>query len=378
MRVIASLMYLRYSKRRYLKFYRVFNRFRMKCFFHECSCSGACAARRCIIDNTNLARLRGTGSEAVMVPEMAAFAAQYGFEFVCHAVNHPNRKAGEERGFYTVESNFLPGRIFQDMEDLNRQAFDWATDRMYHRPVGKAGVIPALAFEHEQRYLIELPPELPPPYRPHARGVDKYGYFPFEANYYWVPGEDRGDVKVLEYADRLKVYRQRTLVAEYPLPPDGGKNARFSPEGQPLPKHLPKHRKHGSQHEEQRLRALGSEAAAYVDYVLTVPGILRHRFLRELFALSRRVTPAVFVDAVARALRYRVADLETLERIAWLCMSQGQPPACDADVDESFRQRPAYQEGYLTDEPDLSLYGEPSSEDPPTEDAGGAESEEQA
>jgi transposase len=34
-RLIASLMYLRYSKRRYLKFYRAFNRFKMKCFFHE-------------------------------------------------------------------------------------------------------------------------------------------------------------------------------------------------------------------------------------------------------------------------------------------------------------------------------------------------------
>jgi transposase len=33
--VIASLLYLRYSKRRYLKFYRRFNRFVMKCFLHE-------------------------------------------------------------------------------------------------------------------------------------------------------------------------------------------------------------------------------------------------------------------------------------------------------------------------------------------------------
>ena len=34
-KLIASLIYLRYSKRRYLKFYRVFNRFAMKCFLHE-------------------------------------------------------------------------------------------------------------------------------------------------------------------------------------------------------------------------------------------------------------------------------------------------------------------------------------------------------
>src|SRR5256886_863944 len=105
-KLIASLLYLRYSKRRYLKFYRVFNRFAMKCFFHEALMFWGCAARQCVIDNTNLARLRGSGKDAVIVPEMAAFAASYGFHFLCHAIRHPNRKAGEERSFGTVETNF--------------------------------------------------------------------------------------------------------------------------------------------------------------------------------------------------------------------------------------------------------------------------------
>jgi transposase len=73
-RVIASLLYLRYSKRRYLKFYRVFNRFAMKCFLHEALMCWGYAAKQCIIDNTNLARLRGSGPQAVIVPEMASFA----------------------------------------------------------------------------------------------------------------------------------------------------------------------------------------------------------------------------------------------------------------------------------------------------------------
>jgi hypothetical protein len=68
-RLIASLLYLRYSKERYLKFYRLFNRFAMKCFFHEALLCWACAAKQCIIDNTNLARLRGSGKRALIVPE---------------------------------------------------------------------------------------------------------------------------------------------------------------------------------------------------------------------------------------------------------------------------------------------------------------------
>ena len=368
-KVIASLLYLRYSKRRYLKFYRVFNRFAMKCFLHEGLMFWGYSAKQCVIDNTNLARLRGTGKQAVIVPEMVSFAERYGFEFLCHAIRHPNRKAGEERSFWTVETNFLPGRSFESMEDLNRQALEWVTVRMHHRPVSKTGLIPAKAFEYERSYLTELPSQLPAPYWPHKRGTDEYGYVSFEANYYWVPGTKCEDVKVLQYADHLNIYRQRTCVAEYPLPPDGIRNAHFSPVGQPPPRYLPSRRHHGSQHEEQRLCAMGPEVAAYADYALKTPGIQRHRFLRELFALSRQVTATVFVEALTRALRYRVVQMETLHRIAWFCMSQErQPNLPDVDVDESFCQHPAYEEGFLTDEPDLSFYDEMPREDHTTDE----------
>src|SRR5256884_446335 len=83
-KLIASLLYLRYSKRRYLEFFRVFNRFRMKCFLHKALMFWRYAGAVCIIDNTNLARLRGTGRNAVIVPEMEAFAKEHGFRFVCH------------------------------------------------------------------------------------------------------------------------------------------------------------------------------------------------------------------------------------------------------------------------------------------------------
>jgi transposase len=354
-RVIASLLYLRYSKRRYLKFYRVFNRFAMKCFFHEALMHWGYAAALCIIDNTNLARLRGSGKRAVIVPEMVTFGERYGFHFQCHEIQHCNRKAGEERSFWTVETNFLPGRRFESMEDLNRQAYEWATVRMHHRLVKKTGLIPAKAFEHERRYLIELSPHLPAPYCVYERGTDEYGYVSFQGNYYWVPGSKREDVKVLQYADRLKLYQHRECVAEYPLPADGVKNVHFSPEGQPAPQHQPRRHRQGSQLEEQRLRAMGAEVAAYVDYVLATPGIQRHRLLRELLALSQQVTPAVFAQALERARQYRVVHLATVQRIAWLYLSQGEHVP-DVEVDESYRQRPAYLEGEWTEEPDLSRY----------------------
>lgn len=354
-RVIASLLYLRYSKRRYLRFYRVFNRFRMKCFFDEALKFWEYAAPVCIIDNTNLARLRGTGKDVVMVPEMEAFAKQFGFRFVCHEKGHANRKAGEERSFWTVETNFFPGRHFESLEDMNQQAFEWATVRMEHRPAAKTRLIPAETFEHERQYLIHLPAHLPSPYLLHERGTDQYGYAAFGGNYYWVPGTDRDDVKIFQYSDLLKIYQRRQCVVEYRLPADGVTNALISPEGMPKPARQPKNRKRPTLEEEKRLRAMSESVDRYLKFALQT-GVQRHRFLRELFALSCRMTRSVFIQTIERAMRYQIADIDTLHRIARLCLSQDDVQVPGVDVDESFRQREAYRQGSLTDAPDFSLY----------------------
>ena len=356
-RVNASLLYLRYSKRRYLKFYRRFNRFKMKCFFHEALLFWKYVAPLCIIDNTNLARLRGIGKNAVMVPEMAVFARQYGFEFCCHERGHSNRKAGDERGFWTVETNFFPGRQFESLEDMNEQAFVWATERMHHRRQGKTRVIPAEAFEFERAYLVKLLPYLPTPYRVHKLGTDQYGYIAFKANYYWVPGTRRDEVTALEYDDRLQMYQKRKCIAEYQLPADGVKNEKFSPEGQPKPRYHPKHRKKPTAEEEKRLRALDPAVHDYLDFALKPKtGTGRHRFMRQLFALMRQMSTELFVKTIKRGLHYRITDLETLRRIAFLYLNQGDQMLPVVDIDETFMKREAYLDGCLTDAPDFSVY----------------------
>ncbi|MGH9328115.1 MAG: Mu transposase domain-containing protein [Terriglobia bacterium] len=360
-KLIASLIYLRYSKRRYLKFFRSFNRFRMKCFLHQALMFWGYAAGVCVIDNTNLARLKGTGRNAVMVPEMAEFAREHGFGFLCHEKGHANRKAGEERSFWTVETNFFPGRHFSSLEDLNQQALEWAMVRMEHRPAAKTGLIPAQGFEQERAALVPLPAHLPAPYLHHERKTDQYGYVPFDGNYYWVPktqGIHSREVKVLEYSERLQIYQNRECVAKYVLPAEGVKNRLFSPQGMPGPVRQPRNRKRPTEEEEKRLRALSPTVGNYLDFVLASrSGMERHHFLRELFAWSERLTPALFLPVVERALRYGISDLGTLERIARLSIRQGgEMPLPGAEVDERFQDRETYQQGRLTDAPDFSGY----------------------
>jgi hypothetical protein len=123
----------------------------------------------------------------------------------------------------------------------------------------------------------------------------------------------------------------------------------------PRPARQPKNRKRPAQGEEKHLRAMSATVDGYLNFALHA-GVQPQRFLRELFALSRRMTAAVFIETIERALHYRITDIETLRRIARLSISQQEFQLSGVEVDESFRQREAYQEGHLTDAPDLGLY----------------------
>jgi hypothetical protein len=355
-KIVGSIIYMRYSKMRYLKFYRSFNRFAMKCFIHEALTFWGYAAPVCIIDNTNLARLRGTGKNAVMAPEMKQFAKQYGFEFICHEIGHANRKAGNERSFYTVETNFFPGRNYETLEDMNQQAFDWATIRMPNRPVSKTRMIPAKAFEHEQEFLKKLPAYITPPYIAHERGTDQYGYAAVDANYYWVPGKTRFGVKVLQFCDHVEIYHKRKKLAEYELPPPGVKNQKFSPKGKPAPRYQPNNRKKPTADEEKVLRSAAPEVNEYLDFALMSKGKARHRFIRQLYSLHKKTALPVFAKALKRALKYRIDSVETIENIIGLLLRQSNYEMPLPEIDEAFTNRPAYLEGRFADEVDLSIY----------------------
>ncbi|MBU1820397.1 MAG: SusC/RagA family TonB-linked outer membrane protein, partial [Bacteroidetes bacterium] len=95
---------------------------------------------------------------------------------------------------------------------------------------------------------------------------------------------------------------------------------------------------------------------AGLDFALKPKGIERHGWIRKLFVLSQKMTPALFIRSIERACKYRITSIETIERIAVLCMSQGADKLLSVEIDEGFQEREAYRQGQLTDQPDLSIY----------------------
>ena len=94
----------------------------------------------------------------------------------------------------------------------------------------------------------------------------------------------------------------------------------------------------------------------YLDFALKPKGIARHHLLRQIFALSREISPEVFLRVIERALRYRIAAMPTLRRIALLLLDAPERALPAVDIDESFRTRESYLEGRLSDAPDFSRY----------------------
>lgn len=358
-KVVGSSLYLRYSKMRYLKFYPNFNRFRMKCFFHEALVHFECTAKTCIIDNTNLAVLKGTGANALMTPEMVSFAKNYGdFKWIAHFIMHSDRKAGVERGFWFIETNFFPGRKFDSIEDLNVQAMEWATKRIPLKPHSKTKLIPAQLFEFEKPYLVKLPLFISPPVLFHERETDQYGYAAFDGNYYWIPGHGRGKVQVLQFSDKIRILRDRIILQEYVLPAFGVKNERVKPNGITAIRQTPTGRGQPSM-EENRLKAIDPIVSDYLQFISKIPEstVKKNRLIRALFNLSLKLSSQLFTEAIARAHRYKITERDTIERMAVHLMRENSFQfEMEIPLDEDFENREVYREGRISSPPDLSKY----------------------
>jgi len=359
-RVIASSLYIRYSKMRYIKYYPVFNRFTMKNFLYEALMHFGFGASVCIIDNTNLAVHSGTGENAVFNQEMIEFANQFGFRWQAHWVKHSDRKAGVERNFYTVETSFHPGRTFASIKDLNTQAIQWATVRYAERPQSKTRLIPLRLFEYEKPFLIKVNEYLQPPYRELHRLIDAYGYVSFNGNYYWVPenAEKKGrQFKVFEYEEKIEIYQKHNKLSEYSLPDYDIKNKRFCPCGVKI-KTKPNNRKKGSTEEERALRTLGPVCCTYLDFIHSCECHNRQKpkLIRDLYSLSKRLSSNVLSETLEQALKFKVDAIRPLERISQNLLQRDLFPEIENTINSDYQNRKDYKAGRFSSEADLARF----------------------
>src|SRR5712692_4314006 len=208
----ASLV-LCYSRLLFFQAYPVFTHLYGKVFLTDALEYVTGAAATCMIDNTHVVVAASTGARMVPAPEMAAFAERFGFVFRAHEKGDANRSARVERPFHFIEHNFLAGRTFADLPDLNAQARAFC-DKVNATAKRHLHASPRELFATERAHLRPLPLFVSEVYALHHRLVDVEGYVNVQAHRYSVPYLLIGrQLDVRETKDRIDVYHGPRLVA---------------------------------------------------------------------------------------------------------------------------------------------------------------------
>lgn len=300
---------LAYSGMLFFQAYPRFRRFECKVLLTEaCRYFGGVPAQ-VMIDNTHVVVLRGTGAAMVPVPEMAAFAERLGFLFRAHEKGDANRSARVERPFHFIEHNFLAGRSFSDLEDLNNQARQWC-DQVNQRYVRSRRARPSELFAVERTALQPLPVWLPDPYELTRRSVDVDGFVTFDTNRYSVPEDWIGEqVEIRATLSQLTLHHSRrgTVVHRRLLWPEGRHLT--------LPEHRrPRTRRPASTDREmEQIRQQAPELLDYAQQLLARGNKQPTLALRRMLRMISDFPKAPLVAAFAEALRYGLFDLERVE-----------------------------------------------------------------
>jgi transposase len=301
---------LAYSRQLFIQYYPRFTRFEAKAFLLEAArfMAGVCPV--CIIDNTSVLLAAGAGADAVVAPEMAAFARTLGFGFRAHRVGNPERKGRIERPFAYVEMNFLAGRSFTDFDDLNRQALDWCRNVANHKPKQALGMSPEAAYVIERPHLRPLPEALPPVYELLERVVDLHGYVSVDTNRYSVPERYVGkSVAVYKLPAEIHVCRKDSTIAIHRRL-IGERDAKST-----LPGHhtIPVRQGRGTAAEEALLAGHHSSLDRYTAGLKQRGHAGNRRALRRLIEMKRTYPAGPFIAAIEQALQYGLFDLGRLE-----------------------------------------------------------------
>ena len=325
-----------YSRLLFFQFSPTFTRFDCKVFLTDALLYLQGACETCLIDNTHVVVLKGTGRDMVPVPEMAAFAERYGFRFQAHEKGDANRSARVERAFRYIETNFLAGRSFRDWEDANRQARAWC-DKVNARFRDDLKASPRELFAVEQPNLKPLPVWVPPVYLLHQRLVDVEGYVSVETNRYSVPDDLLGrHVEVRQTKDQVEIYRGPRLVATHArvIEPTGRKYRlpeHRRPRGQSPPRSDPAP-------EEKLLRERVPEISAYVEALKKRNPGRATLALRRLLRLVNDYPRAPLLEALQAAAQYGLFDLDRVETMILRQLAreyfQINPGRRDGDDDE--------------------------------------------
>ena len=308
----ASLV-LCFSRRLYMQCYPRWSRFEARVFLTEAIQWMGGAASTCMLDNSGVIIVRGTGKDAQAAPEMCALGDRFGFTFVAHALGDKDRSGRVERPFHYVENNFYPGRTFASLADLNLQLRAWC-EKDFHRQRRHLQSSPAELFVAEQPLLKPVPAYVPEVYALHSRCVDIEGYVHLHTNRYSVDSDHIGhQLEVRETVGRVRIFAGHKLVQEHDKLPYGARKRTTlaAHRGQAYRARGPR----PASEQEQLLCGQGDEMRTLIERLQAHHGGRAVKAVSRLHRVWTEYPTEAVRGAVSVALGHGLLDLDRIERM---------------------------------------------------------------
>ncbi|MCI0411668.1 IS21 family transposase [bacterium] len=144
-------------------------------------------------------------------PQFLDFANYYGIVPQTCRIKRPRTKGKVERPVHYIKDNFLNGRSFADVEDLNILGLQWLNNTANVRIHGTTECRPVDLFSQEKL----TPYASIAPYRYHpwlSRKVDSESFVRLDRSRYWVPPENVGKKVFVQKGEQKIVIRCGDLI----------------------------------------------------------------------------------------------------------------------------------------------------------------------
>jgi transposase len=274
----------------------------------------------------------------VFHPLFERLVGHYGYRAVPLAPGYKEGKGKVENPFRYVEGNFLAGRTFHDLDDLNRQAVKWLSETARVRVHRTTHEQPSARLLGEQPMLIPLPESRFEAGVVVTRLVGDDFCVAYETNRYSVPPRFTArtvNVRVLE--GRLEVVLEREIIAAHAL-----RTTRY--QRYVAPEHEAEFRATcKSRHVlEAQFQRLGSAAESFARGLVELRGGAAGYHMSQILKLADKVGAARVAEALRHAARYGAFDHNAVARIV-----SGKPTKAKPGSLEAKAQSPAQLEQYL-------------------------------
>lgn len=256
---------------------------------------------------------RHTGKGKVWInPAFKRFADEYGFKIVILPPGAKDRHGGVERPFHYIEHNFLAGREFESLEELNQRADRWRASVANVRVHGTLRQRPVDRLQRERPYLLPLPQnKIQGFYRKVKRLIHTDFCVAIDTNRYSAsPHLIGSQASVRLYQEHLEIWVEDKFDCKHVYCKERFKR-------QVLPEHEAIYKKITGQHQllKDAFMRLGEPATAYYEGLRKQRRAAAGYHLQRILKFADRYGSDVVAGALACAMRYGAYSADSVIRI---------------------------------------------------------------